>query len=305
MLPKKTPAKEKDSLHPRNKHRERYNFKQLTKSCPALAPFVLRNQYKDESIDFFNPAAVKMLNKALLNHFYKIEEWDIPDGYLCPPIPGRADYIHHVADLLAGGQAIKTVSGPHVKCLDIGVGANCIYPLIGNKTYGWHFVATDIDKAAITAASRIVSQNNLTSQIELRHQPNPKDVFAGIIRSGEQFDATICNPPFHASKAEARAGSRRKLDNLTGKKNAKPVLNFAGKSNELWCDGGEERFIKTMILQSRQNAGACKWFTTLVAKSAHLASIYTTLKQVEAAEVKTIPMGQGNKISRIVAWRFT
>jgi 23S rRNA (adenine1618-N6)-methyltransferase len=46
-----------------------------------------------------------------------------------PPIPGRADYIHYIADLLA-----TTNSGipkeTEYKDWDIGVGANCIYPII-------------------------------------------------------------------------------------------------------------------------------------------------------------------------------
>jgi len=58
----------KSQLHPRSKHRNRYNFPQLIKTCPELASFVAVNAYGDESIDFFNPAAVKALNKALLMH---------------------------------------------------------------------------------------------------------------------------------------------------------------------------------------------------------------------------------------------
>lgn len=305
MVPKKKLPTEKALLHPRNKHRERYNFAQLIKSCPALAPFVLLNKYNDKSINFFDPAAVKMLNKALLKHFYKITEWDIPANYLCPPIPGRADYLHYVADLLATNNHQKIPKGPQIKCLDIGVGANCIYPIIGHQEYGWLFVGSDIDRAAIAAANQIITQNaSLAGSIELRLQTDPKNIFAGIIKAGEQFDATICNPPFHASLAEAQAGTVRKLNNLTGQKNAKPTLNFAGKNNELWCEGGEERFIKTMIIQSKQYAQSCRWFTTLVAKSEHLPNIYKTLKQAAATSIKTIPMGQGNKISRIVAWTF-
>ena len=66
---KKTPIQEKTRLHLRNKHRERYNFKELIKVCPELKSFVKPNIYKEnssDSIDFFNPDAVKMLNKSLL-----------------------------------------------------------------------------------------------------------------------------------------------------------------------------------------------------------------------------------------------
>jgi len=300
---KKEHPKEKSSLHPRNKHRERYDFKLLINSCPELAQFVKLNKYQDESIDFFNPEAVKALNKALLKHFYQIDNWDVPENYLCPPIPGRADYIHYLADLLSSKNKIP--SGNTIKCLDIGVGANCIYPIIGNKEYGWSFVGSDVDKVSIESANKIIESNpSLIGQIELRLQPNPKDIFYGIIKKGEHFDLTICNPPFHASAAEAQTASIRKLRNLKHEKITNPTLNFGGQNNELWCDGGEGKFIETMIYQSKQFSGTCFWFSTLISKESNLKNVYNTLKEVEAHIVKTIPMSQGNKTSRIVAWTF-
>jgi 23S rRNA (adenine1618-N6)-methyltransferase len=306
---KKEHPKEKTELHLRNKHRRRYNFQQLVKSFPDLGAFVQRNEYQDESIDFFNSEAVKMLNKALLKHFYSIDYWDIPANYLCPPIPGRADYLHYAADLLAscnlGDKAGKIPRGGGIKCLDVGVGANCVYPIIGNIEYGWSFVGSDIDSASIASAAKIVDRNPaLTGQVECRLQPNGKHVFTGIIQPGERFDLTICNPPFHASAAEAQAGSFRKVRNLTQKKGAKPVLNFGGQSHELWCPGGEEAFVANMIRESQQFANAGYWFTTLVSKSTHLKKVYKALQAVEAVEVKTIQMSQGNKTSRLVAWTF-
>ncbi|MGZ5191974.1 MAG: RlmF-related methyltransferase, partial [Flavisolibacter sp.] len=91
-------SKEKSTLHPRNKHQDRYHFEELIADCPDLKPFVAINKFNIETIDFTNPKAVKTLNRALLKHFYKIDHWDIPENYLCPPIPGRADYIHNIAD---------------------------------------------------------------------------------------------------------------------------------------------------------------------------------------------------------------
>ena len=304
MLPKKKKHL-KAKLHPRNKHRERYDFKQLIDSCPELAPFVKLNDYNDESIDFFNPTAVKMLNKALLKHFYKIDYWNIPENYLCPPIPGRADYIHHVADLLGSKNKGKTSTGNQIKCMDIGVGASCVYPIIGVKEYGWSFTGSEIDPVAIESANKIIELNSsLKGMIKIRLQPNPASIFQGIIQKGEHFNLSICNPPFHTSMEEAQSGTLRKLSNLKRKKITKPILNFGGQNNELWCEGGEKRFVQNMIRQSKQFAASCDWFSTLISKQANLKSIYQTLKKVEAVEVETIPMGQGNKISRIVAWTF-
>ena len=277
----------------------------LIAGFPELAPFVRMNAYNDESIDFFDPEAVNMLNKALLMHYYDIRYWDIPAGYLCPPIPGRADYIHHMADLLGSCNHGKIPTGKLVKCLDVGVGANCIYPILGTKEYGWSFVGSDIDPVAIESARNIVALNFiLHEKIELRLQPNSKDIFNGIIQNDEYFDLTICNPPFHASLAEAQSGTRRKLNNLKSKRFIKPILNFGGQNNELWCEGGEEGFVRDMIQQSKQFAASCFWFSTLISKESSLRSVYASLNHSEALEVKTIPMGQGNKISRIVAWTF-
>ena len=92
---------EKGNLHPRNLHRNRYDFEKLISTCPELNDFVSINKYGIETIDFSNPSAVKTLNKALLQTYYDIQNWEIPKNYLCPPIPGRADYIHYIADLLA------------------------------------------------------------------------------------------------------------------------------------------------------------------------------------------------------------
>ena len=59
-----------------------------------------------------------------------------------------------------------------------------------------------------------------------------------------------------------------------------------------------------MIRQSKLNANSCFWFSSLISKSSNLRSIKEALEKVEAVDVKIIPMGQGNKISRIVAWTF-
>ncbi len=305
MTSKKTPLSEKTDLHPRNKHRNRYDFEQLCRTCPELSEFVFVNKYQNQTINFSDAPAVKALNKALLKHFYDINHWDIPANYLCPPIPGRADYIHYIADLLAENNKEIISKGSQVKVLDIGVGANCVYPIIGQKEYGWNFVGAEINPEAIKSANKIIAANpHLKGQISCRLQNSPKDIFKGIIQPGEKFTVSICNPPFHASLAEVEAGSDRKWKNLGIKPASKTKLNFGGQNAELWCDGGELQFISNMISQSAEMPDACIWFTTLVSKQENLPLIYKALKNVNALQVKTIDMAQGQKISRIVAWSF-
>ena len=295
----------KTSLHPRNKHRTQYDFKKLIESAPTLAPFVRINKYGKESINFFNPQAVKALNRALLIRYYGMIEWDIPAGYLCPPIPGRADYIHYIADLLADSHAGRLPVGPHITCLDIGVGANCVYPIIGRKEYAWSFIGTDIDPVAIKVVKQLIIANPILSKhLKIRQQPNTSHIFQSVLSQEEFIDVVICNPPFHRSAEEARAGSARKLQNLKGKKVKKITLNFGGQSNELWCEGGEEQFVKNMILESKSFASSCYWFTTLLSKQSHLKKAYQLLSKVSAKKVQTIQMSQGNKSSRILAWTF-
>lgn len=296
---------EKVSLHPRNKHRSRYDFPELIKSCPELAPYVFNNTYGDLSVDFSNPDSVKALNKALLKHFYRIDHWDIPEGYLCPPIPGRSDYIHYVADLLSSDNDGVIPNGRQVKGLDIGTGANCIYPIIGHQEYGWSFTGSEIDQYAIKAAKAICAANSsLSADIVLKYQSNKQYIFKGLVSPGELYDFSICNPPFHASAEEARSGNKRKVQNLSRDRDKTVALNFGGKDAELWYEGGEAAFIRNMIMESKDIGGQCLWFSSLVSKSSNLPYIYHMLEALRPAEIRTIDMAQGQKVSRFVAWTF-
>ncbi|MCJ8289624.1 MAG: 23S rRNA (adenine(1618)-N(6))-methyltransferase RlmF [Crocinitomicaceae bacterium] len=304
MSEKKTPA-EKTRLHPRNKHREHYDFKLLIEASPELSKFITKNKYGNETVDFFNPDGVKALNKSLLIHHYGLKEWDIPAGYLCPPIPGRADYIHHIADILAARNFGKIPTGSNVKCLDIGTGANLVYPIVGNSEYGWSFVGTDIDPKAIESAESIVKSNpSLEGKVEVRLQAKADETFFGAIQKGEKFDLTICNPPFHSSAEDAHDASQRKLNNLKQEKVEKVELNFGGTSGELWTEGGEKAFILRMIQQSSQFAKTCCYFSTLVSKQSNVKHIKAALEKIGVMEQRMIPMGQGNKTSRIIVWTY-
>lgn len=292
------------NLHPRNKHNSNYDFKNLIETLPELNAFVHLNKFGNESIDFANPDAVRALNKSLLKFFYKIDYYELPKTNLCPPIPGRADYIHHIADILAKSNNNKIPTGKEVKILDIGTGANCIYPIIGHHEYGWTFIGTEIDKPAVKTANTIIDNNNdLKDSIFIRLQENKRNIFKGIIQDDENFDFTICNPPFHNSKEEATKGTQRKLKNLGKISTDKPTLNFGGQNNELWCEGGELTFITNMIYESVHFKSQCKFFSTLVSKKENLKPFYTILKKVNA-KFEIIKMNQGNKTTRILIWNF-
>lgn len=298
------PRPSKPGLHPRNRHAGGYDFAQLVQACPELGPFVGRAPYGGASIDFADSAAVKALNRALLLDAYGIRGWDIPAGYLCPPIPGRADYLHHLADLLAEGHGGSIPQGPEVRVLDVGVGANAIYPLIGHREYGWSFVGSDLDATALAAAGRILAANpGLAEAIELRRQANRNAIFEGVVAPGECFDLTLCNPPFHASLREAHEAAQQKWRRL-GRVGSTSARNFGGQGAELWCEGGEAGFIRRMVTESVPLGDRVRWFTTLVSSSASLPAVHRALRQAQARDIRTVPMAQGQKQSRFVAWTF-
>lgn len=295
----------KEKMHPRNRFRAGYDFRALIESSPPLAAFVQPNAHGNESIDYANPEAVKALNRALLNNAYGLQAWDLPRGYLCPPIPGRSDYVHYVADLLGDGKEAAIPRGRAVMVLDIGVGANCIYPLIGAREYGWRFVGSETDPVALRWAEKLVASNpSVAGLIECRRQSSVRECFKDVIKPGERFDLSMCNPPFHSSAAEAAAGNQRKRRNLGTSRSGSSVLNFGGRASELWCPGGERAFVLRMIAQSVAVRDQCRWFTTLVSSSAQLPRLHRALRDVKPAEVKTMAMVQGQKQSRILAWTF-
>lgn len=298
------PRPAKPGLHPRNRHAAGYDFQRLVAASAGLEPFLYKAPHGGLSIDFANPAAVKALNRALLAEAYGIRGWDIPSGYLCPPIPGRADYLHHLADLLAEDANGVPPRGPDLRVLDVGVGANAIYPLVGHREYGWSFVGSDIDAAALASASRILAANaDWSGTIELRRQTQPDAIFRGVVRPGERFDLTLCNPPFHGSAREAREATQQKWRKL-GRDSGRPVRNFGGQGPELWCEGGEVGFLRRMIAESIDLGDRVGWFTSLVSSSGSLPAVHRALRQAEARDIRTVPMAQGQKQSRFVAWSF-
>ena len=288
----------KNELHSRNKHINGYDFDILIESNPELKSYTILNPKGQQTINFSNAIAVKELNKALLLAYYNIEYWDLPKGHLCPPIPGRVDYIHHIADLL--NDKIPHLKSDNIKGLDIGTGANLIYPLLGHAEYNWKFVGSEINNDSIASAKTILVNNpKLTKEIKIRKQKNKQSILEGLIQTQERFDFTMCNPPFHSSEEEALQSNQIKSKKL----GIKETMNFGGVHSELWCDGGELAFIKRMAFESQRYSKHVKWFTSLVSKKENLASIYKQLDKLKAIH-KTIEMAQGNKQSRMVAWKF-
>ena len=154
--------------------------------------------------------------------------------------------------------------------------------------------------------------------MQLVQQKDKQSIFSGVIGPHDLFDLTLCNPPFHASLAEANAGTERKQKNLSkhqekhkAKNNDQALRldqakgrNFGGQKSELWCEGGEIAFLKRMISESKNFSGQVLWFTSLVSKSDNIKPLKKLLSQIGAKQVKVINMSQGQKVSRLIAWSF-
>lgn len=290
-------------LHPRNPHKGKYDMDSLCRTMPELTECIISNPSGEKTIDFADSASVLLLNKALLKHYYNVENWTIPPGYLCPPVPGRADYIHYAADLLADDAGGEVPKGKKVQVLDIGTGANCIYPIIGSQAYGWKFTASEIDPLSLKTARLIVQTNpSLSKVVKVKQQKQKQFILRNVIEANDRFALTLCNPPFHGSKKEAMDANKEKWRKLTGKEQGNQ--NFGGMENELWFPGGEKAFISRMIRESVDFASQVNWFTSLVSRGENLSVLEKELDNSGCTDRRIIAMSQGQKQSRLIAWTF-
>ena len=279
-------------MHKKNPFAADYDFDNLIKHNEALAKYVFPNKQGTKTIKFGDQRAVKALNKALLKTQFDVH-WDIPKGFPCPPIPGRLDYLLNIADLLPEKE---------IKMLDIGTGANLIYPILGTRHFGWHCTGSELNPDSIKHAAQIIANNPSLSSVELRVQSDPKLILENIIEPDDKFDVMVCNPPHFKSLEEAQKHNQRKVRNLSSKKREK--LNFAGRSNELWTPGGEAAFIQTLAEESVQFMDQVGWFTSLISRNDSVRGITEMIDAIPRTEVKVVEMTQGIKASRFVAWRF-
>ena len=289
----------KNSNHNKEKQiKPSYDFDELSKVHPELTSFIFENNYQTKTIDFANLKAVKALNTALLKKDYGIRYWEFPDSNLCPPIPGRVAYVDCISQLLK-----KSKITQNIRVLDVGVGATCIYPILGQSVYKWNFVGVDIDKESLKTAQQIINKNNLQQDIKLRHQANKMLILKGVLNAEDTFSVSMCNPPFYKSETEALEATSRKLNGLN-KSTDKVVRNFSGTQNELIYEGGEKAFLHNYLYESSLFKNQCFWFTSLVSKKDLVKGVKQSLQKLGATDVKVINMTHGNKISRIVAWTF-
>ncbi|MGV6944160.1 23S rRNA (adenine(1618)-N(6))-methyltransferase RlmF [Sphingobacterium kyonggiense] len=288
------------NLHPRNKFNQDYDFMALTKRVTELKKYLQKLPDERLSLDFRDPEAVFLLNKALLASGYDIKGWEILENSLCPSIPGRLNYIHYLAELFKGRP------GKPIRVMDVGTGSSIIYPLLGAKEYDWHFVATETHKPSIQQAKNILHKNpEFRQTIEIREQKNPEHILKGVIHPGEYFDAIMCNPPFYKSKEDYHNVVVKKNSKLHQEAEDSLASNFKGLPNELWFPGGEQKFITQMIYESmdlKDQIGVC---SSLVSNKETIRPLKAILEYHKIQDIQVTMMHQGKKISRILSWRLS
>ncbi|KAL2633020.1 hypothetical protein R1flu_004499 [Riccia fluitans] len=170
------------AMHPCNKYAEKPpDFSLFASLYPSFAPYVSYGHKKKPKIDWTDFNATRELTRVLLDHDFGIKWW-IPDGQLCPTVPNRANYIHWIDDLLSVYPAPwHSENFSEIRGVDIGTGANCIYPLLGAALQGWHFVGTDVTPVALCWAKKNVDQNpQYAGFIEIRQATTDSSVETGL-----------------------------------------------------------------------------------------------------------------------------
>lgn len=283
-------------LHEQNLHRKGYNFELLTATVPSLKSYLKANKRGQLTIDFSDATSVRLLNKALILSHYELDYWELPEQYLCPAVPGRAEYIHHIANHYR-------LQNQDICVLDIGTGASLIYPIIGTYHYSWRFIASDISAASLNNARSIIEHNErLQNKVILRQQSNGSYIFRNVMQRDDRVDLMICNPPFYASREDAQKSHQRKNRNLKIRKGTPP--NFSGLSHELWVKGGERQFLTNIIRESKAYVQQIKRYSSLVSRETYLHGAIKALQQQKVKHYEVIEFGTSNKKSRILTWNY-
>jgi 23S rRNA A1618 N6-methylase RlmF len=335
-------------MHPRNRYQRPPDFAALAAHHPdTFGKFVRTDARGHASIDWDDGAASRALTAVLLLHDFGLR-WDMPAGHLCPPVPNRLNYLHWVEDLLAlrapgaasaaesgetAGSASSSSTGAvaaaaaavpsadePLRCLDIGTGASCIFPLLGAALHSeWRWIATDVDAASVAAAAANVSRNKLEARIRCRlvapHDPllAAIDSSAASVSSGGSgvgghggFAFCVCNPPFF------EAGAPRRLAERIGERGAGPC---EATRSEAEAEGGEVGFVGRIVQESidraaqgakpRSPPGGVRWFTSMLGCKASLKPLLAQLRAAGVRNVRSGTLQQGRTRRWVLAWSFT
>ena len=263
------------------------DFKFLSEEFPEFKKYVYINKYGGYSINWKNPNSIKELVKTILNKFLNIIYYEIPENFLVPTLTSRYNYLNYINKLFTKFK----IENKEKILIDIGTGANIIYPLLGYKLYNWNFIASEINEDAIKIGKKIIKENNLEKEIFIFKQNDSKKIFENIININKKYLCSICNPPFFDINTEI------KKDNL--------YTDNEYNYNEVYCEGGEIFFIKEMIKESYIYKKNIFLFSSLIGRKNNMKKIYSVIKNIkEISLLNKTTIKQGKNARWIIIWSF-
>lgn len=336
---KRKRARERATIHPRNKYSENPpDFGLLASLYPTFQPYVFYSRDGRPRIDWKDYNATRELTRVLLLHDHGLNWW-IPDCQLCPTVPNRSNYIHWIEDLLSSNIIVDNrADSAVVRGFDIGTGANCIYPLLGSSLLGWRFVGSDVTEVALEWAEKNVKNNpHISGLIEIRKVDNSEEVVREQLQIGDIRDceSNICNldgtsiGTSVSCPAELRSGVKMSYEGppiLVGVVKDEEKFDFCmcnppffetmeeaglnpktacgGTSEEMVCPGGEQAFVTRIIDDSVKLKQTFRWYTSMVGKKSNLKILISKLRAVGITIVKTTEFVQGQTCRWGLAWSF-
>lgn len=129
-------------------------------------------------VDFTNAECVRELTCKILSRMGITLNLPATRA-LCPAVPNRLNYLHWLDSILSSAGSDESDRN---RVLDVGTGSTCIYPLLGNRMFGWHFVGADISPEALSWAAQNVALNAKQEQISLLQSLAPSEELQGCVK---------------------------------------------------------------------------------------------------------------------------
>ena len=269
------------------------DFLTLIKEFPELKKYILKQNEDNEGefqFDWSNNELSLLMDKSILNYYFDIKYYDIPKGFLIPPIPSRINYINLINSIIT--KLINDIDIKNIIGIDIGTGANIIYPILGYSIYKWKFICTEINKEAYNNAKLILQKNNLENNINIIKQNNKDNIFISILNRENKYIFSMCNPPYYNYENEIKLEDKKR-DN---------EYNF----DEIYYKNGEYGFFQRYFEESICYKNNVFLYTILIGKKINAENIYDKLSSYSDI-IKIYNMQKiltGNNVRYIIYWSF-
>ena len=264
------------------------DFLILIKEFPELKKYIIKHDEKIEefSFDWSNNDLSLLMTKSILNYYFNIKYYDIPKGFLIPPVPSRLNYLNLINEL------IKDIEKENIIGVDIGTGANIIYPILGNSVCDWKFICSEINNESYNNAKLILQKNNLEENINLIKQENKNNIFVSIINQENKYTFSMCNPPYYDYEQEIKIEDKKR----------DTEYNF----DEVYYEKGELGFFERYFEESICYKKNIFLFTILIGKKSNSEIIYDIINSynniIKLCDIKKIMTG--NNVRYIIYWSF-